>query len=138
MVQIATGALSDRTGRKPLIVGGMWIQAAGIALVTLASSVAGFVVAVVLLVITLLLYREDTRNRLIRLAGRGRLTVTTRALDEAGQRLGGYLLGHSAVNAGFGEKSMCTMPRFAFKSLATWLRQLVLRKLYWKAAFTYG
>ena len=58
--------------------------------------------AVVLLVITLLLYREDTRNRLIRLAGRGRLTVTTRALDEAGRRIGGYLLGHAAVNAGFG------------------------------------
>src|SRR5207248_762825 len=40
--------------------------------------------AALLLVVTLLLYREDTRNRLIRLAGRGRLTVTTRALDEAG------------------------------------------------------
>jgi predicted PurR-regulated permease PerM len=59
-------------------------------------------IAVVLLVVTLLLYREDTRNRLIRLSGRGRLTVTTRALDEAGRRIGGYLLGHSAVNAGFG------------------------------------
>jgi MFS family permease len=49
VVQIATGALSDRTGRKPLIVWGMWIQAAGIALVTLASAFAGFVVAAVLL-----------------------------------------------------------------------------------------
>jgi predicted PurR-regulated permease PerM len=72
---------------------------------SVASRVLGNVtllVAVILLVITLLLYREDTRNRLIRLTGRGRLTVTTRALDEAGRRLGGYLLGHSAVNAGFG------------------------------------
>ena len=59
-------------------------------------------VAVILLVIALLLYREDTRNRLIRLAGRGRLPVTTRALDEAGRRISGYLFGHSAVNAGFG------------------------------------
>jgi MFS family permease len=49
VVQIATGALSDRTGRKPLIVWGMWIQAAGIALVALASATAGFVVGVVLL-----------------------------------------------------------------------------------------
>jgi MFS family permease len=49
VVQIATGALSDRTGRKPLIVWGMWIQAAGIALVTLASAFAGFVVGAVLL-----------------------------------------------------------------------------------------
>jgi MFS family permease len=28
--QLATGAWSDRTGRKPLIVAGMWLQAAGI------------------------------------------------------------------------------------------------------------
>ena len=49
VVQIATGALSDRTGRKPLVVWGMWIQAAGIALVTLASAFAAFVVAAVLL-----------------------------------------------------------------------------------------
>lgn len=49
VVQIATGALSDRTGRKPLIVWGMWIQAAGIALVTVASAFGGFVVAAVLL-----------------------------------------------------------------------------------------
>ncbi len=58
--------------------------------------------AVFLLVLGLLIYREDLRNRLIRLAGRGRLTLTTRALDEAGRRIGHYLLGHALVNAGFG------------------------------------
>jgi predicted PurR-regulated permease PerM len=60
------------------------------------------VLVVVLLVVVLLIYREDLRNRIIRLAGRGRLTLTTRALDEVGRRIGGYLLGHSLVNAGFG------------------------------------
>jgi predicted PurR-regulated permease PerM len=50
-------------------------------------------VVVAMLVVALLLHREDTRNRLIRLAGRGRMTVTTRALDEAGRRIGGYLSG---------------------------------------------
>ncbi len=64
--------------------------------------VSSAALAVLLLVITLLLYREDTRNRLIRLAGRGRMTITTRALDEAGRRIGGYLLGHASVNASFG------------------------------------
>jgi MFS family permease len=49
VVQIATGALSDRTGRKPLIVWGMWMQAAGIALVARASAFAGFVGGTVLL-----------------------------------------------------------------------------------------
>jgi MFS family permease len=45
VLQIATGALSDRCGRKLMIVIGMWMQAAGILLVavtpTLASSRAG-------------------------------------------------------------------------------------------------
>jgi predicted PurR-regulated permease PerM len=57
---------------------------------------------VILLVVALLIHREDLRNRIIRLAGRGRLTLTTRALDEVGQRIGGYLLGQAVVNAGFG------------------------------------
>src|SRR5262249_22710955 len=38
--------------------------------------------AVLLLVICMLVYREDLRNQLIRLAGSGRLVLTTRALDE--------------------------------------------------------
>jgi MFS family permease len=49
VTQLATGALSDRTGRKPLIVWGMWIQAGGIAVVTLAQAFAGFVIGAVLL-----------------------------------------------------------------------------------------
>src|SRR5262249_33047364 len=52
--------------------------------------------------IFVLCQREDLRNRVIRLAGKGRLTLTTRALDEAGRRIGRYLLGQSLVNAGFG------------------------------------
>jgi MFS family permease len=37
--QLVTGGLSDRLGRKPLIVAGMWVQAAGIAVVVVASDV---------------------------------------------------------------------------------------------------
>jgi MFS family permease len=47
--QLVTGALSDRTGRKPLIVWGMWIQAVGIGVVTMAHAFAGFVIGAVLL-----------------------------------------------------------------------------------------
>ena len=47
--QLVTGALSDRTGRKPLIVWGMWIQAAGIGVVALVHTFAGFAVGSVLL-----------------------------------------------------------------------------------------
>lgn len=49
VAQLATGALSDRTGRKPLIVWGMWLQAGGIGVVTLAHAFAGFVTGAVLL-----------------------------------------------------------------------------------------
>jgi MFS family permease len=41
VTQLATGALSDRIGRKRLIVGGMWLQALAIALVPLTH---GFVI----------------------------------------------------------------------------------------------
>jgi MFS family permease len=41
MLQIVTGPLSDRWGRKGLIVGGMWVQAAGI-FVTLAGRSFGW------------------------------------------------------------------------------------------------
>jgi MFS family permease len=40
--QLITGAMSDRIGRKWLIVTGMWVQAAGIAVITLSHEFAGF------------------------------------------------------------------------------------------------
>lgn len=42
LVQLGTGALSDRVGRKWLIVSGMWTQAVGIAVVTMADTFTGF------------------------------------------------------------------------------------------------
>jgi MFS family permease len=47
--QLFTGALSDRIGRKWLIASGMWTQAAGIAVITLAHAFSGFVLGGVLL-----------------------------------------------------------------------------------------
>lgn len=47
--QLATGALSDRIGRKGLIVAGMWVQATGIAIITVTSLFVGFVAGAVLL-----------------------------------------------------------------------------------------
>ena len=47
--QIATGALSDKVGRKWLIVWGMWLQAAGIAATAVAGNFAAFALGGVLL-----------------------------------------------------------------------------------------
>jgi MFS family permease len=49
MAQIGTGALSDRTGRRPLIVSGMMLQAVGLAIFALASSFIWWAVAAVIL-----------------------------------------------------------------------------------------
>jgi predicted PurR-regulated permease PerM len=57
---------------------------------------------VIVLVIFMLIQREDLRNRLIRLVGFGRLTFTTKALEETGQRISRYLLMQTIVNSSFG------------------------------------
>jgi MFS family permease len=49
VVQLGTGALSDRVGRKWLIVAGMWTQAIAIIVVILADSFAEFAIGLTLL-----------------------------------------------------------------------------------------
>ena len=49
LAQVGTGALSDRIGRKGLVVAGMWLQAAGIALTATTATHAGFAAGAVLL-----------------------------------------------------------------------------------------
>ena len=60
---------------------------------------AGLVMA---LVIFMLLERRDLRDRLIGLFGHGQLTVTTKAFDEAGNRVSRQLLMQSLVNPVYG------------------------------------
>jgi MFS family permease len=49
IAQLLTGAWSDRIGRKPLIVAGMWVQAIGIAVVALSDAFNGFALGCVVL-----------------------------------------------------------------------------------------
>ena len=49
VMQLATGALSDRWGRKWMIVGGMWMQAAALMLFVIGADLATSLVAAVLL-----------------------------------------------------------------------------------------
>ena len=58
----------------------------------------------IMLVVTVfaLLYREDIRDRAIRLFGAGDLSRTTAAMDDAGNRLSRYFIAQLSVNSAFG------------------------------------
>lgn len=58
----------------------------------------GTAAIVAVLVILILLRQDDLRDRLIRLTGLGRITVTNRALSDIGTRISRYLLLQLAVN----------------------------------------
>lgn len=81
----------DKSGRNllPSAVGPLleWIATAGL---------------VIVLVIFMLLRQQELRNRLIRLVGHSRLSTTTKALDEAGDRISRYLLMQTVINATYG------------------------------------
>jgi predicted PurR-regulated permease PerM len=63
------------------------------------AGTAGFVIVLVLF---MLLEREELRDRLIGLIGHGHLATTTKAFDEAGRRVSRQLLLQTLVNAIYG------------------------------------
>jgi predicted PurR-regulated permease PerM len=66
--------------------------------------VAGLATAglVIVLVIFMLLERQRLLDRLIRLGGYRRTSLTTKILTDAGERISRYLVMQSTINAGFG------------------------------------
>jgi predicted PurR-regulated permease PerM len=59
-------------------------------------------VFVIIMVVFMLINREDLRNRLIGLLGHGHLTGTTRAIVDAAQRVSSFLLTQLLINIAFG------------------------------------
>jgi predicted PurR-regulated permease PerM len=57
---------------------------------------------VIVFVIFMLLQREDLRDRMIRLVGKGQIHLTTTALDDAATRISRYLMAMSIVNGTYG------------------------------------
>jgi predicted PurR-regulated permease PerM len=57
---------------------------------------------VLILVLFILMGREDLNDRIVRLFGSGRVSVTTRTMEEVGQRISRYLAMFAMVNSGFG------------------------------------
>lgn len=95
----------NATPQRPRIlveqVSSSWLAQLSAAMGTVGDALATFALAVVLTVF-MLLSREDLRDRLIRLIGHGRLTATTRALDDAVTRISRFLLMQVVVNGTYG------------------------------------
>jgi predicted PurR-regulated permease PerM len=78
-----------------------WLARLPALLSSLLETLGGLALALVL-VVFMLLKREDLRNRLIRLVSHGQITVMTKALDDAGQRISRFLLMQLIVNSTVG------------------------------------
>jgi predicted PurR-regulated permease PerM len=91
------------TPQQPLVVSpepvqNLWGMPSWIGSVLEPLATAGLVLV---LLIFILLEREDLRTRLLQLFGSGTLAVTTKAMDEAATRVSRYLLRMSGVNVLF-------------------------------------
>ena len=67
-----------------------------------ATEILGQAAFTFILTVFMLLKKEDLRNRVIRLIGRGRVTHTTKAVDDGSKRVSKYLLMQLMVNTTFG------------------------------------
>jgi predicted PurR-regulated permease PerM len=88
------------TPERPIVVSpepvrDLWAMPSWIGSVLEPLATAGLVLV---LLIFILLEREDLRTRLLQVFGSGTLAVTTKALDEAAMRVSRYLLRMSGVN----------------------------------------
>ncbi|BDG74804.1 AI-2E family transporter [Roseomonas fluvialis] len=68
----------------------------------MAAGAAASLAIALLLMAYLLMQREDVRDRFLRLAGLNDINRTTRAMADATDRVGGYLLMQTLINAIFG------------------------------------
>ena len=81
------------------------VHTSGFSLVSYVPSLLGFLAdagLVLVLLLFILMAYDDLRDRLFRLIGYARLTDTTKALDEAGQRISRSLLMQAIVNGTYG------------------------------------
>jgi hypothetical protein len=97
------GAAPEGSTRRPLVVRSEPITGfTAMAWLGPVLGPLGTAVSVVVLVLFMLLEREDLRDRLLSLVGHGHLAVTTKALDEAGTRVSRQLLMQTIVNVIYG------------------------------------
>lgn len=77
-------------------------------------------VFVIVLTIYMLIKREDLRNRILLLAGMGRLNLVTQALDDAARRISSFLSMNFLVNAGYGLLFGCGLFAIGVPNATLW------------------
>ena len=98
------GAVAAKKPAQPVVVekpapGGLDSLRATLAPIADVLATVGFVVV---LVIFMLIERQRLLERIIRLGGTARVTLTTKILSDAADRIGRYLQAQSLINTGFG------------------------------------
>ena len=88
--------------------------------ITAVLSPLGTAALVLLLVIFMLLKREDLRGRMIRLIGQGRISATTRAMDDAATRVSRYLSMQFLVNTCYGTSIAIGLRLIGVPNAALW------------------
>jgi predicted PurR-regulated permease PerM len=86
----------DVVDRKPAVLGLLTGAAGSLARTAVAAA------AIILLVVFLLVYQADVRDRLIQVIGTGQIHLTTQTMEEAATNVGRYLLAQSAINIAYG------------------------------------
>jgi predicted PurR-regulated permease PerM len=80
----------------------------------------GTALLIVVFTIFMLIDRDNIRYRLLRLMGQQKLQATTKAMDDAGQRVSRYVLLQFGVNAGFGAVTALGLYLVGVKSPLLW------------------
>jgi len=98
------GSVAAKKPPQPVVVekpapGGLDSFRATLAPIADVLATVGFVVV---LVIFMLIERQRLLERIIRLGGTARVTLTTKILSDAADRIGRYLQAQSLINTGFG------------------------------------
>lgn len=101
-----SAASNSASGQKPVpvVVQQPSLSPVQVGQKVLAPILHPLATVIIMLVVTIfaLLYREDIRDRAIRVFGSGDLSRTTSAMDDAGHRLSRYFIAQLAINSAFG------------------------------------
>ena len=104
--EVASSAQGKRQTPDPIVVPETHAQSssAGTLVGTMLSvlETLGTTVVILILVVFLLIYQSDLRDRVIHLSGRSQVHLTTQTMIEATENVSRYLLMQSAVNAAYG------------------------------------